>query len=63
MVRDLYGSQRHFKYDKVMLITTSNFSIPAKAWAVGKPDLVLINAKMLCECIYNTPFLQRLMTE
>lgn len=62
ILRDLYGAGRAGGYDKVMLITTGNFSRQALAWAHGKPDLVLVNAKLLERIILNRGLLKELMS-
>ncbi len=36
-VRDLFGALHHYQASEAYLVTTAQFSQPARAWAVGKP--------------------------
>jgi len=60
-LRDLYGVKHADNFDKVVLITTGNFSYPALEWAKGKKDMVLINAKLLERIILNRKILKDML--
>jgi HJR/Mrr/RecB family endonuclease len=61
VLRDLYGVKFADGYDKVVAITTGNFSPEALEWAKGKPGLVLINAKILERIILNRGLLKEIL--
>jgi HJR/Mrr/RecB family endonuclease len=60
-IRDLYGVKFADGYDKVVLITTGQFSREALTWARGKKDLILINAKLLEQIILNRGIMRELL--
>lgn len=60
-VRDLYGVKWHNGFDKVILITSGNFSWEALAWAKGKPDLILINQQLLERIIADRQILRGML--
>ncbi len=60
-VRDLYGVKWAEHFDKVMLITSGNFSLPALLWAKGKQDLVLVNQKLLERIILDRKILRDML--
>ncbi len=60
-VRELYGAMVGERYDRALLVTTSNFTFEAKKWAKGKPGLVLVNAKLLERIIQNSQMLKDLL--
>jgi HJR/Mrr/RecB family endonuclease len=60
-LRDLYGVKWADGFDKVVLITTGNFSPPALLWAKNKPDLILINAKLLERIIFDSNVLRKMV--
>lgn len=60
-LRDLYGVKFADHYDKVILITTGNFSNSALSWAKGKKDLILVNEKLLERIILNRKILKDML--
>lgn len=61
VLRDLYGAMHAGGFDKAVAITTGQFTREALLWAEGKPELVLINAKLLERIILNRDVLRELL--
>lgn len=54
LVRDLFGSMHHEGAERCVLVTTSFFSHPARAWARGKP-IDLIDGRQLLHLVQHLP--------
>ncbi|MCX6797255.1 MAG: restriction endonuclease, partial [Candidatus Doudnabacteria bacterium] len=62
MLRDLYGVKAAGGFDRVILITTGNFTREALEWAKDKKGLILINAKLLEGIIMDRNLLKKLIS-
>lgn len=62
VLRDLYGAMYAGGFSKAVVITTGQFTDEAILWAKGKPELVLINAKLLEKIILNREILRELLS-